>query len=106
MEHAGPATLIFHSAAWGRMERPVQWVRGSPPQRRAQYAVAVLLSWRSSRGDRSATWIVPDNGRYAEVVAGGKVVWDSRSVVPCDMAAWERLRQQCRPESAATASQA
>jgi hypothetical protein len=36
----------------------------------------------------SRHYTVGDDNDYFSIVAGGRLVWDSRSVVPCDMARW------------------
>jgi hypothetical protein len=38
--------------------------------------------------------VLPTDQMYVTVEAGGRVLWDSRAVVPCDMAKWEDMRQR------------
>jgi hypothetical protein len=45
-----------------------------------------------------------DNVRFATVEADGRVIWDSRPLVPCDMALWQTSREKMKGGGVGTAS--
>jgi hypothetical protein len=40
--------------------------------------------------------IVPDNREFYTIEQNGRVIYDSRTDVPCDMVEWERLHQKSK----------
>jgi hypothetical protein len=85
----GLARIVQHCAAFGRIETPVRafWVDEVVPY--AQHAVSVSVTFTEPRQRRAAFTMTPDDLRYLTVEVGGRVVYDSRTDVPCDMATWE-----------------
>ena len=63
-----------------------------PVERYAQYEAAVCVSWRQP-GDRKKRYyihVVPENLTYYTIHDPlGNQAWDSRSLVPCDMAVYD-----------------
>jgi hypothetical protein len=86
----GSATIVQHCAVSGRLETQVRtWAVGEP-RPYAQYPIAVSIVFMEPRKRRrSGFTITPDNRRFLTVEANGVTLYDSRSDVPCDMAAWE-----------------
>ena len=79
----------------GRLERPVRAYAIGAPRPYAQHKVSVSLHWIAPRKRRQFYFVLtPDNLRYAQVVEQGLVVYDTRSVVPCDMDQWERTNHE------------
>jgi hypothetical protein len=94
VKHDGPATVIHNSAAFGRhaSEARAVWTRVLEPY--AQYARAVVVYFRDARGRTCSTDVAPDNVLFVQVEARGKLIYDSRDEVPCDMGEWEAGRQR------------
>ena len=42
--------------------------------------------------------IVPDNRQFYTIEQNGRVFYDSRTDVPCDMVEWERLHQKSKAQ--------
>jgi hypothetical protein len=94
-EHQGEATIVSMSSVspHRRMETKVRWVKTTEPEPYAQYATSVTLHFKEPRGRKTYYFTVkPDNLTYYLIEVGGRVVWDSRNLVPCDMAEWEADR--------------
>jgi hypothetical protein len=104
MEHTGRATVVQHCAVFGPLETPVRWVQTHEVRPYAQHPVAVYVTYIAP-GKRTESYItiVPDNIRYCTIQAGGRVVWDSREEVPCDMVHWEQTYQRRLTEGARAA---
>ena len=81
-----PALIVQHCAVFGRLETPVRAYCIGEPERYAQHPVSVALFFIRPRKRTSASYtLVPDNLRYATVEVDGKVIYDTRKDVPCDM---------------------
>ena len=97
-EHDGEATVVTMCALRGRMETKVRWVKTSEPKPYAQYDTSVQVLFKDPRKRATCYYTTrPDNNRYHLIEVGGRVVWDSRTVVPCDMAEWEAIRARFAP---------
>ena len=62
----------------------------------AQYAVSVSAHFIEPRKRRRASVrMVPDDTTYLTIETDGRVLYDSRAGVPCDMGAWAETNQRC-----------
>jgi hypothetical protein len=94
-ERTGPAVIVQHCAVFGQLETPVRWFKVGKVGPYAQYKQTVTVCFRSVRERNSASYTMkPDNLRYLTVEADGRVLYDSRADVPCDMAHWEKTRAE------------
>jgi hypothetical protein len=91
----GSATIVQHCAVFGRLATQVRtWTVGEP-RPYEQYPTAVSVVFMDPRKRRrSGFTITPDNRRFLTVEANGVTLYDSRSDVPCDMAAWETMARK------------
>jgi hypothetical protein len=88
------AIIIQHCATFGNIKTPVRKFEVADPKPYAQYAQAIQISFVEPRRWAYIT-IRSDNYRYATIeTEDGKVLYDSRVDVPCDMAKWNPLYQQ------------
>ncbi len=86
----GPAVIIQHCAVFGERQRPVQWWMVGEVKPYAQYDCSVVVNFIETGTRRKGYFtITPDNTKYVTVRVDGRVVYDSRTDVPCDMAKWE-----------------
>jgi hypothetical protein len=86
MQHKGKATLVLHSCVFGRSETEVVEI-ATKVERYAEHPQAVYIRFREPRKHTWAgTWIEPVSIRYAEILVNGRVVYDTRSEIPFDMA--------------------
>jgi hypothetical protein len=104
LEYQGPATIVQHCAVFGRIETPVRWVKTGTPQEISAFNAGVYVYLKEPRKQNSARITVePDNTRYVEIHDDkGNVLWDSRKVVPCDMAEWEKTWARFKDKPAFT----
>jgi hypothetical protein len=66
--------------------------------------VSVTVGFKKPRKRTAAFYtMVPDDIRYLEIEVDGKVVYDSRTEVPCDIEEWHATRARF-PESPITSS--
>jgi hypothetical protein len=94
-EHTGPALIVQHCAVMHRLETPVRWFRVGQPRPYAQHPASVCVGFKKPRKRVPHYYtITPDNIRYLTIEVGGRVVYDSRQEVPCDMAKWEETRSR------------
>jgi hypothetical protein len=84
MEYKGSCVVIQYCAVLGRLETPAQWVKTCE----VRPSVTVYFK-EPGEPVRNYYIISPDNVRFAQIEVEGRVIWDSRQEVPCDMAAWE-----------------
>jgi hypothetical protein len=93
------ATIIQHCAVFGTVKTEVRkfWVNDAKPY--AQHPVSVIITFVEPRR-RSSSYIrvVPDSHRFTTIEASGKVLYDSRNDVPCDMAKWAETYRKNRTE--------
>jgi hypothetical protein len=90
MLYEGKAVIVGHSAVFGRLETPVRLVETREPTPYGQYPVSVTIVFKEPRRRKRYSFTaVPDNLKYFTIEANGQVLWDSRSVVPCDMMLWQ-----------------
>lgn len=95
MARKSQTVVVVHCAVFGRFERRVKSFEVGSPQPLGEYPVGVLVSFVEPRQRRAeGLTIVADNTRFVTVEDRGRVLYDSRSDVPCDMAAWEQTRAQ------------
>ena len=86
----GPAVIVQHCAVDGRMETPVRSFRVGEVPPCAKYPASVRISFVAPRKRGGASFSMePDNIRYLTIETEGRVLYDSRADVPCDMAKWE-----------------
>jgi hypothetical protein len=103
--HDGPATLVQHCAVYGRLETPVRWFEVGEVRPYAQHPVSVDVTFIKPRKRTRAYYTIkPENYRYLTAEVGGRVVYDSRADVPCDMAKWEETRALLKSRSLITTS--
>lgn len=101
-EHTGTVDIVRHNAVMGRTEQAARWFRVSDPRPFAQFDASVCISYLAAGSRRQATlWVYSGNLEYLTVEADGRVLYDSRADVPCDMAKWEEAAGQF-PEPAVT----
>jgi hypothetical protein len=98
MERTGPAVLTIHSAVFGRRGNEIQWFRVGEVKPYAQHERTVDVVFRERpqpnsrrKQQRAFTTVVPNNIRYLTVEAEGRVIYDSREDVPCDMGRWNEV---------------
>jgi len=93
MEYSGEATIIIHNAIYGRQEQAVSWFKVSDVRPEfGQPEVDIVFCRRGKLGRSHSTVRSAGNHRYLTIEAGGRVLYDSRTDVPCDMAVWEAVR--------------
>jgi hypothetical protein len=82
----GRATVVLHDAAYGMSKVPVRsWTVGDPvPVPSGGDAVCIRYVAAVGRPPWFF-WMLPDNLLYLTVEQDGRVVYDSRADVPCDM---------------------
>ena len=86
--------VVQHCAVFGRLETPVGRYRVGRPRTDARHPTSVVVVFLDPRTARRATvtaWT--DSRRYLTIETGGRVVYDSRRDVTCDMAAWTATRR-------------
>lgn len=85
------ATIIQHCAMFGNLKTEVRKFDVGEVKPHAQHKKSVYVSFIKPRERRSYYYLmVPDNVRYITIERDGKVLYDSRTDVPCDMAAWQK----------------
>jgi hypothetical protein len=90
-EFNGKLKRVLHCAVFGRLEDVVRKVQVADPKPDAQYSVSVTIG-SVPKGRRRWFFVTmtPDDIRYCTVEdESGRVLYDSRQDVPCDMAKWE-----------------
>jgi len=91
----GNAVIVQHSAVFGHLETPVRSFHVGEAQPYAQYPISVSVSFVEPRKRKGAGYTVkPDDSGYLTIEAEGRVLYDSRVDVPCDMAKWEETNRQ------------
>ena len=91
----GYATIVQHCAVFGRTATVVREWKVDAVWPDAQHPASVSVSFVEPRKRRRHSYTMKaDNLRYLTIEAAGRVVYDSRRDVPCDMAAWEAARQR------------
>jgi hypothetical protein len=96
MREGGKATIISHSAVFGRKENPVRWFRVGPIKPYAQFDASVDIDHLEprKRKQRYTLRAKPDNMTFYTIEVNGETVYDSRDDVPVDMAEWEATAQR------------
>jgi hypothetical protein len=95
MEHHGPATILHHCAVFGDSKTEVCWIETCEPRPYAQCPTCVEIVWIQPGKRKKALMIVkPDNLKYAEIEVAGKIVYDSRQEIPCDMEKWSETKKR------------
>jgi hypothetical protein len=95
-EFNGKLKRVLHCAVFGRLEDVVRKVKVSNPGPHAQYRASVWVNCvKAGRRKSVDVVMVPDDIRYCTVEdESGRVLYDSRQDVPCDMAKWEATRRR------------
>lgn len=89
-------TLIIHCAELGEVRRRIKAFRVSEPAPFVHYEIGVVVTFAVPRvRTEEGVTIVQDNRRYVTVEEAGRVVFDSRTAVPCNMDAWQQTWEQC-----------
>jgi hypothetical protein len=91
------ATIIRHDAVFGRREKIVRKFKVGEVVSYAQYKQAVSVQWVEPR--KRNCWrfvVVPDNLVFCTIEHDGRVLYDSRNDVPCDMAKWSEVSHEWR----------
>jgi hypothetical protein len=101
--YAGKVLIVQHCPVSGLLERPARWVRVGPPEPYAQYATSVRVSFIEPRKRKEAYYRFYDRegegaSRFCTIDVDGRRVWDSRDVMPVDMAKWEECRARFKAE--------
>jgi hypothetical protein len=97
-----PGKIVQHCAVSGRTE--IEFLTASwDISRYARCERAVMIFFRpKSRKNRGRHIVItPAALRYAQVKVDGKVVYDTRQDVPCDMAAWREQAERMRGSAVA-----
>src|SRR5215471_3135383 len=95
MEHTGKALVIRECAVFGRREKLVRHVKTDPPAPEAQFSVTVRVTYQEPRKRTPWSFVIsPDNNEYVLIEVDGKIVYDSRTEVPCDMDKWRETRKR------------
>jgi hypothetical protein len=94
------ATIIQHCATFGNLKTQVRKFYVSDPKPYAQYDAAIDVSFVEGGKRRPAYFtITSDNRRWLTIEADdGRVLYDSRTDVPCDMKKWEPIYQENKAE--------
>jgi hypothetical protein len=99
--------LIIHSAVFGDLKTVVREFKVSEVRPYAQHEVSVNISFVEPR---QRNWkyvtVTPGSERYHTIELNGLVLYDSRKDVPCDMAKWEKSREEFKDRPAITVSRA
>jgi hypothetical protein len=101
----GPAEAVMHCAIYGASRNttvrtyavyaPRPYAQHKRPY--AQHKVSVTISWVEPRKRKSSfVTITPDNVRYWTIEKDGKVIYDTRADVPCDMVEFEKANARFR----------
>jgi hypothetical protein len=90
MTYDGPATIILHCTVFGSLKRDVRCFEVGDVSPYAQYTHSVTVWFK---GPRKRNWdsyhVVSGNRRFITIEdRSGKLLYDSRQDVPCDMDAW------------------
>jgi hypothetical protein len=113
-EYSGQATIVFHSAVFGRSTQQVRWFQVSEVEPRAQDERSVTVRFLEPRKRRRCytTLQASDYSRYLTIEVNGATVYDSRQDVPIDMGKWNEaaarftqpaLAEAARPPQPTTA---
>jgi hypothetical protein len=94
--------LVLHHAITGRAEQKLYWARIEPLHSQGLGVPAVRIDFRAdARGGgcrqilgTTLTLASGQSERYAQIYdPGGQLLWDSRSVVPCDMQQFAQIQE-------------
>lgn len=87
--------VVVHCAMFGRVERQVKSYKVGPPVPFTNYPIGLIVTFTEPRAKTDGAYtIVPGNTRYVTVEDRGRVLYDSRTQIPCDMEAWRRTWEQ------------
>jgi hypothetical protein len=91
------ALIVQHCAVAGRIETKARKFKVYEPRPYAQWQVAVRV-WFVEPRMRNGRYfeVTPDDIRYMIIERDGRVLYDSRDEVPCDMAKWH----ECNTDNA------
>src|SRR5262245_34333107 len=93
MECKRRCVIVQHCAVLGRLETLVRWAKT------VQAGSSVTVTFQDvGEGASGYCLIRPDNLRFVQIEAQGRVLWDSRQEVPCDMAVWAATNVKHREE--------
>jgi hypothetical protein len=107
MEHQGTATVVTHSAVFGRSEKVVLSVRTGKVEPYAQHARSVEVCYvpvprRRERKRREEYFhVTPGNIDWYEILVDGKPLWNSLGAVPVDANAFEATERKFSERRAA-----
>jgi len=91
----GTAVIVQHCAVMGRMETPVRSFRVGEAEPDAQYPTSVSVWFVEPRKRRRAyVTMRPESIRYLTIESAGRVLYDSRADVPCDMDKWDETNRR------------
>jgi hypothetical protein len=95
--------LCIHSAVFGDLKTVVREFKVSDVRPYAQHKVSVNVSFVEPR-ERNWKYVTvtPDSERYHTIEQNGRVLYDSRKDVPCDMDAWAKTRKEFENRPAMT----
>jgi hypothetical protein len=89
----GSAVLTRHCSAFGTWRRRVQEYRVDyPDQAAAQHPVSVTIGFLEPRKRQLNYVTITPGTRYCTIEEAGRLVYDTRTDVPCDMAEFEKER--------------
>jgi hypothetical protein len=91
MQYTGPAVLVQQCAIWGRCETPVVWFQTSPPKPFRDIQIMVTLTYRRpGQRRRDYCQMQPSDINYLLLEVGRKILYDSRTELPCDKTQWQK----------------
>ena len=95
MSFKGKVAIFHHCTLSGVSRTDAREVRIDPPDREAQYDDVVTIRYTEPRKRRGRYFSVdPTNIVFVTVEVGGRLVYDSRTEVPLDMAFWNEKRAE------------
>jgi len=89
-EFTGKARIIQRCAVFGESSWDVQWVKVLKDDPDV-FGLLVVFTKTGKTKRKIKTLVSPFNIGYVTIEAGGKAVWDSRAVIPCDMERWGEI---------------
>jgi hypothetical protein len=85
------AVITTHCAVFGTWSETVREFQVSQVRPHDQYPISVSIDFVEPKKRRGRSAVTrPDNIRYRTIEVAGRIVYDTRTDVPCDMAEFEK----------------